>query len=338
MKVGIAYTLKPDAPAPAGSPDDVYEEFDAPVTVRAIADAVRAMGHDVSLLGDGKEFLQKVVTEPPDLVFNFAEGTGVGRSRESRVPAVCEMLGIAYTGSEPIAMGIALDKDLTRRLVEPLGVVVPKGIVLDPIPGDYDGDFAEFPAVVAEAGLDYPVILKPTCEGSSKGIRDRCLIRTAAEFGPTVVRLWRDYKQPVLVEEFIDGLEVTVAVIGDPAEVFGIMAVTPKDKRPQFVYSLEVKRDYVALVDYHVPPPLPIGVLRNTEAAALTAFHALGLRDVARLDFRVRDGVPYFLEANPLPGMNPESSDLVIMAGMMDIPHAEVVRRVVASAVRRMTT
>jgi D-alanine-D-alanine ligase len=336
MKIGIAYTLKPDTPAPAGAPDDIYEEFDAPVTVRAIADVLRGLGHDVAMLGDGREFLQKILADAPELVFNFAEGTGVGRSRESRVPAACEMLGIPYTGSDPIALGNALDKELSRRLVEPAGVVVPKGIVLQPPGGDYDGDAAEFAPLLSDAGLNYPVILKPTCEGSSKGVRDRCLIRSAAEFGPTVVRLWRDYQQPVLVEEFIDGLEVTVAILGhDPADIFGTMAVTPKDHRPQFVYSLEVKRDYLKLVDYHVPPPLPLDVLRETEAAALAAFHALALRDVARIDFRVRDGVPYFLEANPLPGMNPESSDLIIMAGLMGRTHADVIGSVLAAAKSR---
>src|SRR6188768_2124386 len=127
MRIGIACTLKPDDPPPAGAPDDIHEEFDSPVTVTAIGDVFRSLGHEVVELGDGRPFLEAVLRNPPDLVFNFAEGTGVSRSREARVPAVCEMLGIPYTGSDPLALAVALDKDMTRRLAEAAGVRVPLG-------------------------------------------------------------------------------------------------------------------------------------------------------------------------------------------------------------------
>jgi D-alanine-D-alanine ligase len=336
MRFGIAYDLKPDAPPPPGAPDDFYEEFDAPVTINAIADVLRGLGHRVNLLGNGRPLLSRLLTDPPDFVFNFAEGAGVGRSREARVPAVCEMLGIPYTGSDPLALAVALDKDLTRRLVESAGVVVPKGFTLSFGDAPYDGDFAEFPPMLAASGLPMPVIAKPTFEGSSKGVRNRCLIADPADFGPTVLRLWYDYKQPVLVEEFVAGTEVTVGILGnDPPEVFGVMAIYPKRPVEHFVYSVEVKRDYQALVDYECPAKLPAAVTREVEAAALAVWAALGIRDVARLDFRVRDGVPYFLEVNPLPGLNPESSDLVIMAGLLKVSHAELVGRIVSAAVAR---
>jgi D-alanine-D-alanine ligase len=336
MRIGIAFDLKPDAPPPPGAADDLYEEFDAPVTITAIADVLRGLGHTVSLLGDDRPFLEAVLRSPPDLVFNFAEGTGIGRSREARVPAVCEMLGIPYTGSDPLALSVALDKALTRRLVETVGVEVPKGLVLSFGPAPYDGDYAEFPPLLADSGLPLPVIAKPACEGSSKGVRNRCLITRPEDFGPTVVGLDRDYKQPVLVEEFVAGTEVTVGILGnDPPQVFGVMAVHPKQPVEHFVYSLEVKREFRKLVDYECPARLPVGVARETEAAALAVWDVLGCRDVARLDFRIRDGVPYFLEVNPLPGLNPESSDLVIMAGLLNVSHSELVTRIVAAAAAR---
>src|SRR5436190_14140711 len=254
MRIGIACTLKPSGPLPAGAPDDLHEEFDSPVTVNAIADVFRSLGHAVVELGDGRPFLEAVLKNPPDLVFNFAEGAGVGRSRESRVPAVCEMLGIPYTGSDPLALAVALDKDMTRRVAESAGVTLPKGLALSFPPGEYDGDFAEFPAMLAESGLPLPVIAKPVCEGSSKGIRNRCLIRTAEEFGPTVVGLWRDYQQPGLVEEFISGDEVTIGIVGnDPPQPLGIMRMVPKKPADHFVYSLEVKRNWEELVEYEAP-------------------------------------------------------------------------------------
>jgi D-alanine-D-alanine ligase len=336
MDIGIAFDLKPDAPLPADAPDDLHEEFDAPVTIRAIADALRDLGHTARELGDGKPLLEALLRQPPDAVFNFAEGIGTSRCREARVPAVCEMLGIPYTGSDPLAQAAALDKDLTRRLAADAGVVVPKGILFGLPPGGYDGDFAEFAPLLAEAGLDLPVIAKPAWEGSSKGIRNRCLVTEAGQLGPTVAELWKRYGQAVLVEEFIAGDEVTVGLVGnDPPEIFGVMRITPKTRVENFVYSLEVKRDFRRMVDYECPAKLPAAVTREIEAASLAVWDALGCRDVARLDFRVRDGVPYFLELNPLPGLNPESSDLVIMADLLGVSHAELVAKVFAAAVAR---
>ena len=336
MRIGIACTLKPSGPLPPGAPDDLHEEFDSPVTVNAVADVFRALGHTVDELGDGRGFLEAVLKNPPDLVFNFAEGTGVSRSRESRVPAVCEMLGIPCTGSDPLALGVALDKDMTRRVAESLGVTVPKGITLAPIAGEYDGDFAEFPPILEEAGLTLPVIAKPTCEGSSKGIRNRCLIKTAAEFGPTVVALWKDYRQPVLVEEYIAGDEVTIGLVGnDPPQSIGIMQVIPKQSPQDFVYSLEVKRNWHDAVEYVAPAKLPPAVTRAIEADAMAVYVGLGCRDVARLDFRVRAGVPYFLEVNPLPGLNPESGDLCFLAYRMGLTYPQLIGMILDAAAAR---
>jgi D-alanine-D-alanine ligase len=337
MRIGIACTLKPSGPLPAGAPDDLHEEFDSPVTVNAIADVFRSLGHTVTELGDGRQFLEAVLKSPPDLVFNFAEGAGVSRSRESRVPAVCEMLGIPCSGSDPLALAVALDKDMTRRLAESLGVTIPKGITLSPPPGDYDGDFAEFAPVLEEAGLPLPVIAKPTCEGSSKGIRNRCLIKTAAEFGPTVVELWQNYRQPVLVEEYIAGDEVTIGLVGnDPPQPIGIMQMIPKQaSAADFVYSLEVKRNWHDAVEYVAPAKLPPDVSRAVEADAMAIFAGLGCRDVARADFRVRAGVPYFLEVNPLPGLNPESSDLCYLAYRMGLTYPQLIGMILDAAVTR---
>jgi D-alanine-D-alanine ligase len=336
MHIGIAFDLKPDAPVPVGVPDDLHEEFDSPVTVKAIGDVFRSLGHTVSELGDGRPLLESLLRNPPDLVFNFAEGVGMGRSREARVPAVCEMLNIPYTGSDPLALAVALDKEMTRRLVEPLGVTIPKGITLAPPPEDYDGDCAEFPAVLTEAEMPLPVIAKPTCEGSSKGVRNRCVIRTPAEFGPTVVELWRNYRQPVLVEEFIAGDEVTVGIIGnDPPEPLGIMRVLPKVATEHFVYSLEVKRNWESTVSYEAPAKLPREVTRAIEADALAVFVGLGCRDLARADFRIRDGVPYFIEINPLPGLNPDSGDLVFIAYRMGLTYPQLIGMILDAATKR---
>lgn len=336
MHVGIAFDLKVDHPVPTDAPDDLFEEFDSPVTVQAIADVLRSAGHTVSELGNGKKLLTALLQSPPDFVFNIAEGTGIGRSREARVPAVCEMLGIPYTGSDPLTLAVALDKDMTRRIVADAGVLLPKGFVLAVPIEAYDGDGSEFAAVLSEHELTLPVIAKPICEGSSKGIRNRCLIETAEQFGPTVVELWSNYKQAVLVEEFIAGEEVTIGIVGnDPPTVLGAMRVVPNIATDKFVYSLEVKRNWEESVTYECPVKLPTDVLERLERAALESYVAVGCRDVARIDFRIRDGQPYFIEVNPLPGVNPISSDLILISKAMGVSHSELILRIFDAAVAR---
>src|SRR5690242_969736 len=168
MRIGITYDLKTDLPAAADLPDDYQEEFDSPATVEAIAGALRRLGHQVEKLGDGRELLQRLLADPPEFVFNFAEGQGVGRSREARVPAVLEMLGIPYTGSDPLTLAVTLDKDCAKRIVQSAGVAVPAWQVFEP--GDDPAAFAR------RYDLAGAAIVKPAWEGSSKGIRGKCVV------------------------------------------------------------------------------------------------------------------------------------------------------------------
>src|SRR5437763_15917300 len=166
MRIGITYDLKDERPAGAGLPDDFQEEFDSPATIEGIATVLRGLGHDVIKLGDGRELLERLLADPPEFVFNIAEGQGIGRSREARVPAVLEMLGIPYTGSDPLTLAVTLDKDCAKRLVASAGVAVPRGVVLDPAAG-------RNPSAGEWDALPFPAIVKPAWEGSSKGIRNK---------------------------------------------------------------------------------------------------------------------------------------------------------------------
>jgi D-alanine-D-alanine ligase len=331
MKIGISFDLKTPGQLPAGVPDDLQEEFDGPHTIEAIAGVLRELGHQVVLLGDGREFLEKVLADPPDVVFNFAEGQGVSRSREARVPAVLEMLGIPFTGSDPLTMAVTLDKECAKQIVSAAGVVVPRGVLVVPSPAYGGGSLASAgstktpPAYAGGSlGLQFPVIVKPAWEGSSKGIRNKCLVKTPGELQDVIRSIGQDHRQPLLVEEFIQGDELTVGMLG-----------SPRQPVKEFIYSLEVKRDYRKQVLYECPAPLPPATTSAVRNAALTAFQALGCRDVARIDFRVRDGVPYFLEVNPLPGLNPDDSDLVIMAGLVDWSYRKLIEAILNAALTR---
>jgi D-alanine-D-alanine ligase len=339
LRIGVAFDLVP-AGATAGSwdgPDDRYEEFDKPETVAALADVLRGLGHEVVLLGDGRELLARVLDDPPDLVWNLAEGEGVGRCREARVPAVLEMLGIACTGSDPLTLAAALDKHVAKQLVAAAGVAVPKGIVVTPDSLAEPGAAASHLAAFA-ARVPFPWLLKPAFEGSSKGIRTRCLVDSQPQAQGVLRSLVSDYDQPVLVEEFIAGDEVTAGVIGtgSSAELIGTMRIVPRNRDARFVYSIEMKRQWSDNLDYEGPAALPETVLRRLERAALGAYAALGCRDVARIDFRIRDDVPIFLEANPLPGLAPGWSDLVILARGMGIDYPVLIRKILDAALARI--
>lgn len=325
MRIGITFDLKSDGPLPEGVPDDFQEEFDSPATVEAIASVLRSLGHTVELLGDGRELLKRLLANPPDFVFNFAEGTGIARSREARVPAVLEMLGIRYTGSDPLTMAATLDKDCAKRLVQSAGLAVPRGVLVEGKPDR--GALRE---------LRLPVIVKPAWEGSSKGIRGKSLVERPEDLFDVIAAISGDHRQPVLVEEYIQGDELTVGVVGNaPPTIIGIMRVLPNQPTAHFVYSLEVKRDYVKQVRYECPAQLAPDDVAAVNDATLRAWRALGCRDVSRFDFRLRDGVPYFLEVNPLPGLNPESSDLVILARLAGWPYPKLIASILEAALQR---
>jgi D-alanine-D-alanine ligase len=333
MKIGISYDLKVAADAgglaPSGLPDDFQEEFDSPATIEAIASVLRGLGHDVILLGDGRELLQRLLDQPPDFVFNFAEGQGISRSREARVPAVLEMLGVPYTGSDPLTMAVTLDKDCAKRLAASAGIAVPQALVIHPDDRNWKLD-------VPCPRLPFPVIVKPAWEGSSKGIRSKSLVNTPDELPEVIESLRSDHRQPVLVEEYIEGDELTVGILGNEnPSILGVMRVLPTRAAERFIYSLEVKRAFRQQVHYECPAPLTPAGTAAVRAAAVSAFRTLGCRDVARIDFRLRQDVPYFLEVNPLPGLNPEDSDLVIMANLCGWSYARLIETILNEALRR---
>ena len=329
MKIGITFDLKAEEPSGSGLPDDFQEEFDSPATIEAIASVLHGLGHDVIMLGDGRELIQKLLADPPDFVFNFAEGQGIGRCREARVPAVLEMLGIPYTGSDPLTLAATLDKDCAKKLVQG-EVPVPPSFLVRP------EDDVALVCACQHALVAFPAIVKPAWEGSSKGIHSKCLVDTPAELIAVVQGLRQDYRQPILVEEYVAGDELTVGVLGnDPPQILGIMRVLPHQPGDRFVYSLEVKRDYLRQVRYEAPPLIPERDLEAVRRATLAAHRLLGCRDVARIDFRLRHGVPYFLEVNPLPGLNPETGDIVILAKMSGWSYEKLVAGVFHAALGR---
>lgn len=324
MKIGITFNLRQEISADKG-PTDLYEEFDCEETIQAIAQELGKMGHEVTKLGWGKDFLQGILSEKFDLVFNIAEGMG-GRSREAQVPAVLEMLDIPYTFSDAQTLSICMDKALTKRMVSTIGVKTPKFFVATTV------------SDVRRHRLGFPLFVKPALEGSSKGIRLHSRVNNRAEMERQVAWLLKEYgPQPVLVEEFIRGREVTVGVLGNEKPfVLGIMEIKGKSHGDEFVYSLEMKRNWMEEVEYVCPAGLDDFTSERVARDALKVFKLLGCRDAARFDFRIDSmGQPHFLEVNPLAGLSPVYSDLTIMAIKSGYDYPWLIRTIVDLAVER---
>ena len=329
MKIGLTYDLKDDIEAKGQDfPEDALEEYDSLKVIRAISAALRSLGHSTVRLGGGRKFLANVTSKRVDLVFNIAEGRGSLRSREAQVPAVLEMLGIPYTGSDPLTLALTLDKPLAKQMAREAGVATPAWLLIES---------AAQLKNLKDKDIPLPAFVKPAFEGSSKGIRLNSRADTAARARKITLDLLKQYSQPVLIEQYIEGDEVTVGVTGNtPPSIIGIMRVVPRKKFKTFVYSLEVKRDYLNLVDYECPAKLPKNVMKRIAESSLKAYRALGCRDISRVDFRIgRDGIPYFLEVNPLPGLNPVSGDIVIMSGKMGWTYEKLIGSIVNAAAAR---
>ena len=328
MKIGLAYDLKDAVISTSGSPEDALEEYDSPETIDAIASVIESLGHSVIRLGGGKEFITNILQTNVDFVFNISEGLGNYRSREAQIPAVLEMLGIPYSGSDPLCLAVSLDKPLTKTLAAIKGVRTPRWHLVNQVT-----ELKE----IAKADLPMQSFVKPAYEGSSKGIRFGSKVDTIEQTCEVAAQLLEQYRQPVIIEEFIGGDEVTVGMLGnaDPS-IVGIMRVLSKQKNPNFIYSLEIKRDWEELVEYECPAQIPAGTVAEISEFSLKVFKTLGCRDFARIDFKLDgDGVPYFLEINPLAGLNPKSSDLPIMAYKLGWTYQALVTAILNTALKR---
>jgi D-alanine-D-alanine ligase len=186
--------------------------------------------------------------------------------------------------------------------------------------------------------LPYPLFVKLCDEGSSKGVRLDSRITDARSLKEKTKWLLENYGPPILVEEFVSGPEFTVGVLGNEApSVLGVMQIEIKGMpSEEAVYSLEVKREWEKKVVYLCPPPIDESLLNRIEEVAIQCYRVLDCRDVSRVDVRVgKDGTPYFLEINPLPGLSPVYGDLPIMARRMGWSYEQLVKAIFHHALRR---
>lgn len=323
MRIGLTYDLKPDYQALGYGEEDIAE-FDSPETIAAIGAVLQDRGHEPVPIGHAQALIARLAAgEHWDLVFNIAEGMR-GFGREALVPALLEAHGIPYTFSDPLVLALTLHKGMTKRVLRDLGLpTAPFALV-------------ERPEDTAGIELPFPLFVKPVAEGTSKGISAASRVADRGELARVCAHLLDRYRQPVLVETYLPGRELTVGLLGTGpgARVLGVLEVRPRDAAEAWDYSYETKRDWESRVSYHL---VQDDLAQRAGDLALAAWRGLGCRDGGRVDLRAdADGRLAILELNPLAGLHPHLSDLVILAERVGLSHADLIGALLDQALARV--
>jgi len=312
---------------------DTYAEWDTWETINAVRDAIEAI-HNVSLVEADTDAYGKLKELKPDIVFNIAEGLH-GFNRESQVPAMLDMLKIPYTGSDALTLGICLEKSRAKEI-----------LTYHKIP-NAKFSMASQPGDTEKTQADFPVIVKPVSEGSSKGIFSSSLVNTPAELNDEILRVTNSYNQPALIEEFLPGREFTVALLGngDETRVLPIIEIRyekfPENVVPLYSYEakwiLDTKENSFDVFD--CPASLSPALEEQIKSTAIKTYRVLNCKDWSRIDLRLdKNGIPNIIEINPLPGIMPdpnENSSFPKAARAAGMSYEQMIRNVLNAAIRR---
>ena len=284
--------------------NDRYAEWDTRETILAVKNAL-AEQHHVTMIEADEHAYELLRSLRPDIVFNIAEGM-YGISREAQIPAILELLRIPYSGSDPLTLATCLDKSRAKEILSHHGVSTPKFAVVS----DH-GELREFTFTL-------PAMVKPLHEGSSKGIFNSSVARTDRELQMEITKVLDSYEQAAFVEEYLEGREFTVALLGNGNDVQVLPIVEIKfDSLPQGVnriYSYEAKwiwdRSDAPLDIFQCPANLTPALKSDIETICKKAYAILRCRDWCRIDVRLdAKGMPHIIELNPLPGILPNPED-----------------------------
>jgi D-alanine-D-alanine ligase len=329
MRVALTYNLKKKDET---KPLDYFSEFDSQDTINAIISALANKGHEVEPVDvESSNLFSYFRNRRLDIVFNIAEGK-CGKFRESEIPAILDYLNIPYTGSNTFSLALALNKALTKKILKAENIPTPNFQVFSKGSEELDSE------------LKFPLIVKPNCEGSAKGINRTNVVNTKEELYKKTKEIIGQYRQEALVEEFIDGKELTVGILeNSKTTILPILEIDFSDCRDsgEFFYSWRMKefqgnRELGLVPAFHCPARLD----RHTEAlvkeCALKTHYALGCFDISRTDIRLsKDNIPYVLEINPLPGLDPKESNFPIMAYAAGMKYEELIEAILLSASER---
>jgi D-alanine-D-alanine ligase len=320
MKIAVLANLKEDAPVSPDDPPGRWDDLDDRITVEAIIDSLKSLGHEARYYPADVTLVQDLAYFQPELCFNWGEGH-FGPSREAQTPILLEMIGIPHTGSGGLGMLLSHNKHTAKQLFRYNGLPTANFVVV------------ENPSHIPDIHLRYPLFVKPATEGSSVGINDDAKVHNHAELERQIRWVWSVVNAPILVEEYIDGREFTISVVGN--EVLPIVEVVS----PTGFYSNRLKEEVNSGVYRLCPAPLAPEVSIRLQNLALKAMKILHLVDVCRMDLRMdANGNPYILEVNPLPLLfpDPEQASIVYAARAAGYTYTDLIGMILTTAVRRL--
>lgn len=323
LTVGLTYDLRSDY-LKEGYSEEETAEFDSEITISSVENTLNELGYKTQRIGNVKALIKALNDGARwDLVFNIAEGMyGIGR--EAQVPALLDVYQIPYVFSDPLVLSLTLHKGLTKRVIRDCNIPTANFFII------------EKSSDLAKVNLNFPLFAKPVAEGTGKGIDSRSKVNSKEELQELCVELLEHFKQPVLVEEYLPGREFTVGVVGtgDDARVVGVMEIVITERAKESTYSYHTKENWKGIVEY----PMATGdVEKKCTEVALSAWKTLGCRDGGRVDLKMdANGTPNFIEVNPLAGINPEHSDLPMLAGKKGLTFNQLIDMIMKSALTRI--
>jgi D-alanine-D-alanine ligase len=312
---------------------DTFAEWDTWDTINAVKGAIECF-HNVNMIEADQDAYFKFLEVKPDIVFNITEGFN-GISREAQIPAILDMLGIPYTGSDPLTLATCLDKARTKEILSYYKIPNARFII------------AHSPDEILNIDLKFPLIIKPVSEGSGKGIFSSSFAKDLNDLKREVERITTEYKQPALIEEFLPGREFTAAVLGngEDAVVLPIVEINFKEFPDDFIpiYSYEAKwildTKENPLDVFHCPARVSPELENAIKENVLRTYNTLNCRDWSRIDLRLDDlGVPNIIEVNPLPGILPnpeENSCFPKAARVAGLNYNDMINKVLFAAAKR---
>jgi D-alanine-D-alanine ligase len=302
MIVAVCYNLAAPAP-PRGESIDRIAEQDATQAAAAVATALTTLGHRAVTIAFGADpaaFLEALRATAAELIVNLCEGVWGDSHKELHAAALLELTGVPVTGSGPLSLGLTQDKVRTKQLLLAKRLPTPAFTVVR-----YGGQLA------AEPDLRYPLIVKPRSEDASLGISEASVVDNLKALQEQLAYVHRTYRQDALVEEFIAGRELNAALLGNGDDLVVLplaeIRFDPALAQPIVSYAgkwLESSTAYGGTVPV-CPAELGEADATAVRAAARRAFRTLECRDYARVDIRLRDGIPYILEVNANPDISP---------------------------------
>lgn len=341
-RVALVANLKDESMKDEDDPPDAGAEFDQIETVNAVKSALESHHHEVIFLPGDKYLPTSIIEVNPDFCFNLAEGLR-GDGREAQIPALLELLEIPYTGSKVVTNAISLDKTQTKRIWREAGLPT--------------APFREFSSAdgVRNSALRFPLFVKPAREGTGMGIDPSALVRNNKELVERVSWVIDTYKQPALVEEYLPGREYTVGFLGNIQNITGryspelygkdgyhwfpILEIDSQDSISPGIYGHSAKEkelDSVGAPQYICPANISDSFMQRLINHTKKASEVLKVLDFGRVDFRLgAGGEPFLLEINTLPGLNPELSDLCIMAKSEGLDYNVLINEILYLAAQR---